>query len=85
MLIKKTVGLPQVFTNHKALKLLFAHACVCMSLCVVFSLTPHPPPNLPFYWIMNCCRVLDLLSQSFTEFEEIGRHELLEVRCCTDN
>lgn len=45
MLIKKTVGLPQVFTNHKALKLLFAHVCVCMSLCVVFSLTPRPPQS----------------------------------------
>lgn len=59
--------------------------CVYEFVCCIFPPPPPPPPNLPFYWIMNCCRVLDLLSQSFTEFEEIGRHELLEVRCCTDN
>ena len=76
MLIKKTAGLPQVFTNHKALKL-------CVWLCVIVCV--FPLPHLPFYWIMNCCGVLDLLSQSFAEFEEIGREELPEVWCCTDN
>lgn len=73
MLIKGTVA----FRRHEALYL-SVHACVCLCVsvglhvCVCVRVCFFSPPFLTFYWMMNCCSVLDLL-QSFTKFEEIGR------------
>lgn len=77
MLIKKTAGLPQVFTNHKALKL-----CVRVMACVGVCIFSPPSPILLDNELLYSVRSL---SQSFAEFEEIGTEELLEVWCCTDN
>lgn len=45
MLIKKTAGLPQVFANHKALKLcvrvcVIVFVCVCVGVCIFSPRSP---------------------------------------------